>query len=199
MGGRGIALLAREANPVSSAGRTFVPHCDLYLFCRRHHPTPHSTQRYLSRAINKRSQQRIQVDIHIHSEQIMTKYGCMCGAYEGEVTGDPALACWCHCEMVRSVSFAKSSCRPASATSLASRSPLTYTPLASSSNSAVNRLAPRCSLASGALTSLRFSKAMTNSSSIRVRERSFVILGASVDRFVTKSCRMETLSIPWGL
>uniref|UniRef100_A0A7S3P825 CENP-V/GFA domain-containing protein n=1 Tax=Amphora coffeiformis TaxID=265554 RepID=A0A7S3P825_9STRA len=29
------------------------------------------------------------------------KYGCMCGAFEAEVTGDPALACWCHCQMCR--------------------------------------------------------------------------------------------------
>jgi hypothetical protein len=28
-------------------------------------------------------------------------YTCMCGAFEGQVTGDPALACWCHCSMCR--------------------------------------------------------------------------------------------------
>jgi hypothetical protein len=26
---------------------------------------------------------------------------CMCGAFEGQVTGDPILACWCHCNMCR--------------------------------------------------------------------------------------------------
>eukprot|EP00281_Chroomonas_sp_CCMP1168_P024013 CAMPEP_0206231118 /NCGR_PEP_ID=MMETSP0047_2-20121206/10656_1 /ASSEMBLY_ACC=CAM_ASM_000192 /TAXON_ID=195065 /ORGANISM="Chroomonas mesostigmatica_cf, Strain CCMP1168" /LENGTH=126 /DNA_ID=CAMNT_0053654655 /DNA_START=26 /DNA_END=406 /DNA_ORIENTATION=- len=31
----------------------------------------------------------------------MSKYGCMCGAFEAEVTGDPALAVWCHCLMCR--------------------------------------------------------------------------------------------------
>lgn len=28
-------------------------------------------------------------------------WSCMCGNFEGEVTGEPALACWCHCGMCR--------------------------------------------------------------------------------------------------
>jgi len=30
----------------------------------------------------------------------------MCGTFEGEVTGDPALACWCHCGQCRKQSGA---------------------------------------------------------------------------------------------
>ena len=28
-------------------------------------------------------------------------WSCMCGNFEGEVKGDPALAVWCHCELCR--------------------------------------------------------------------------------------------------
>ena len=29
------------------------------------------------------------------------KYQCMCGAFEAQVTGEPVLAVWCHCETCR--------------------------------------------------------------------------------------------------
>mmetsp|Transcript_12620 Transcript_12620/g.18894 ORF Transcript_12620/g.18894 Transcript_12620/m.18894 type:complete len:129 (+) Transcript_12620:77-463(+) len=29
------------------------------------------------------------------------KYQCMCGSFEAQVTGEPVLACWCHCETCR--------------------------------------------------------------------------------------------------
>eukprot|EP00591_Stephanopyxis_turris_P006809 CAMPEP_0195516548 /NCGR_PEP_ID=MMETSP0794_2-20130614/7627_1 /TAXON_ID=515487 /ORGANISM="Stephanopyxis turris, Strain CCMP 815" /LENGTH=129 /DNA_ID=CAMNT_0040645169 /DNA_START=86 /DNA_END=475 /DNA_ORIENTATION=- len=28
-------------------------------------------------------------------------WSCMCGNFEGKVTGEPALACWCHCGLCR--------------------------------------------------------------------------------------------------
>lgn len=28
-------------------------------------------------------------------------WSCMCGKFEGKVTGDPSLAVWCHCEQCR--------------------------------------------------------------------------------------------------
>jgi hypothetical protein len=28
-------------------------------------------------------------------------YSCMCGEFEGKVTGEPALAVWCHCGLCR--------------------------------------------------------------------------------------------------
>mmetsp|Transcript_55617 Transcript_55617/g.134827 ORF Transcript_55617/g.134827 Transcript_55617/m.134827 type:complete len:130 (+) Transcript_55617:152-541(+) len=28
-------------------------------------------------------------------------YGCMCGNFKATLTGEPALACWCHCGMCR--------------------------------------------------------------------------------------------------
>eukprot|EP00187_Rhodella_violacea_P009923 CAMPEP_0174888662 /NCGR_PEP_ID=MMETSP0167-20121228/3947_1 /TAXON_ID=38298 /ORGANISM="Rhodella maculata, Strain CCMP736" /LENGTH=128 /DNA_ID=CAMNT_0016125761 /DNA_START=41 /DNA_END=427 /DNA_ORIENTATION=- len=30
-----------------------------------------------------------------------TSYSCMCGSFSATLTGDPALACWCHCLMCR--------------------------------------------------------------------------------------------------
>ncbi|KAK1743334.1 hypothetical protein QTG54_005955 [Skeletonema marinoi] len=29
------------------------------------------------------------------------KYQCMCGSFEAQVTGEPVLACWCHCKTCR--------------------------------------------------------------------------------------------------
>uniref|UniRef100_A0A7S2YTI8 CENP-V/GFA domain-containing protein n=1 Tax=Entomoneis paludosa TaxID=265537 RepID=A0A7S2YTI8_9STRA len=28
-------------------------------------------------------------------------YTCMCGDFEGQVTGEPPLSCWCHCKTCR--------------------------------------------------------------------------------------------------
>ncbi|GAX23013.1 hypothetical protein FisN_15Hh089 [Fistulifera solaris] len=33
--------------------------------------------------------------------EVTRTWSCMCGSFEAKVTGDPALACWCHCHSCR--------------------------------------------------------------------------------------------------
>ena len=74
--------------------RSMAAKSEVEIFCP--HKNPCDKDRNGS-ALDKHRKER-QYKQNIMTERTWT---CMCGAFEGKVTGDPALAVWCHCEQCR--------------------------------------------------------------------------------------------------